>query len=631
MLRPVIERFRPYFALLKKVKGRFLAGIAAGFIYAVASGFGMPFVVEKVFPVIFGQVQSILDVRQTLVEKSDEKTADAMLEKAFPGKLEQAHKLEQFSAQVAEHVGSEKAPVTILLAACLFLPIAFLVRGAAGFFNVYWTTQCGLEVLKDIQQKVFEKLQRLPLGFFSGRKTGDLISRVMGDTQMLQMVVTTVANDIIKQPLTLISALGYLGFKSYQSRESFFLLLCLLSIPICVLPIRLIGKKLMLRAAVMQKTQGDNTAVLGETLGAAREIRAFNLEDLMAGRFLAGLGRWTKLHLKVIKYRFLAPPAIEFVSAVVVSAALFYGARQNFSLEAFLPLVLALFMCYDPMKKLGEVHNRLKQGKVSLDRLEEILEAPESTPEPVSPLTLTSVQGAITFHAVSFSYGDAAALRDINVEIPAGQIVALVGPSGAGKTTFASMVPRFYDPVEGSIQLDGVDLRELRKKDLRDHITLVPQEAVLFSGSIEENIRLGKTTASPEQIREAARQANAADFILQQPQGYDTPVGERGAQLSGGQKQRISIARAFLRDAPVLILDEATSALDSDSESRIQQELADLARGRTTLIIAHRFSTIRIADRILVFEGGRIVGDGTFAELEKSHDLFRHLLDQQRH
>lgn len=631
MIRPVIKRFSPYFALLKKVKGRFLAGIAAGFVFAVASGFGMPFVVEKVFPVIFGQVQSILDVRETMIRTSDEKTADAMLEKAFPGKLEQAYKLEAFSSKVAEHVGREKAPVAILLASCLFLPIAFLVRGVAGFLNVYWTTQCGLEVLKEIQQRVFEKLQRLPLGFFSGRKTGDLISRVMGDTQMLQMVVTTVANDIVKQPLTLVSALGYLGFKSYQSRESFFLLLCLLSIPLCVLPIRLIGKKLMLRAAVMQQTQGDNTAVLGETLGAAREIRAFNLEDLMAGRFLAGLGRWTKLHLKVIKYRFLAPPAIEFVSAAVVSVALFYGARQNFSLEAFLPLVLALYMCYDPMKKLGEVHNRLKQGGVSLDRLEEILDAPESTPEPVSPVTLGPVRGAITFHAVNFSYGDAPALRDINVVIPAGQIVALVGPSGAGKTTFASMVPRFYDPLDGSIQLDGVDLRQLRKKDLRDHITLVPQEAVLFSGSIEENIRLGKTGATPEQVREAARQANANDFIAQQPQGYDTPVGERGAQLSGGQKQRISIARAFLRDAPVLILDEATSALDSDSESRIQQELADLARGRTTLIIAHRFSTIRIADRILVFEGGRIVGDGTFAELEKSHDLFRLLLDQQRH
>ena len=288
-------------------------------------------------------------------------------------------------------------------------------------------------------------------------------------------------------------------------------------------------------------------------------------------------------------------------------------------------------MCYDPMKKLGEVHNRLKQGGVSLARLEEILLAPESTPEPSAPRRIEQVRGAIAFHDVSFSYGDAPALRDISVNIPAGQIVALVGPSGSGKTTFASLVPRFYDPVAGSVLLDGVDLRELRKKDLRDHITLVPQEAVLFSGSIEDNIRLGKAGATSEQVLAAARHANAHDFILNQPQGYDTPVGERGAQLSGGQKQRISIARAFLRDAPVLILDEATSALDSESEARIQQELSELARGRTTFIIAHRFSTIKIADRILVFEGGRIVGDGTFAELEQSHDLFRRLLEQQRH
>jgi len=626
-----MNRFRPYFALLLRVKGRFAAGLLAGLIYAVASGFGMPFVVEKVFPVIFGQSQAIIDVRGALAENRGQQDADRLIEKAFPGKIENVHRIERVRYWVGERFGHERAPDILLLSACLIMPVAFLIRGAAGFFNVYWTTQCGLQVLKDIQQQVFDKLQRLPLGFFSGKKTGDLIARVMGDTQMLQMVVTTVANDVVKQPLTLVSALGYLVYKSWESKESFFLLVCLISIPICVLPIRLIGKKLMLRAAVMQKTQGDNTAVLNETLGAAREIRAFNLEDLMAGRFLAGLGRWTSLHLKVIKYRFLAPPAIEFVSAIVVSIALFYGARQNFTLEAFLPLVLALYMCYDPMKKLGEVHNRLKQGGVSLARLEEILLAPESTPEPAAPRRIEQVRGAIAFHDVSFSYGDAPALRDISVNIPAGQIVALVGPSGAGKTTFASLVPRFYDPVAGSVLLDGIDLRELRKKDLRDHITLVPQEAVLFSGSIEDNIRLGKAGATSEQVLAAARHANAHDFIRNQPQGYDTPVGERGAQLSGGQKQRISIARAFLRDAPVLILDEATSALDSESEARIQQELSELARGRTTFIIAHRFSTIKIADRILVFEGGRIVGDGTFAELEQSHDLFRRLLEQQRH
>jgi subfamily B ATP-binding cassette protein MsbA len=247
------------------------------------------------------------------------------------------------------------------------------------------------------------------------------------------------------------------------------------------------------------------------------------------------------------------------------------------------------------------------------------------------PVRIEKVKGRVSFEGVEFSYGDNPALRGISLEVPAGQVVALVGPSGAGKTTFASLVPRFYDPTVGRITLDGVDLRDLRLKDLRDHITIVPQEAVLFAGTIFENIKLGRMNASDDEVREAARQAHAHDFILGLPQGYDTQVGERGAQLSGGQKQRISIARAFLKNAPVLILDEATSALDSEAESRIQEELADLTKGRTTFIIAHRFSTIRIADRILVFDGGKIVGDGTFQELEANDALFRNLLEMQRH
>lgn len=617
--------------MLAKYKVRFIAGVLAGFLYAFASGFGMPLMTQAVFPVIFGQSQSLTVVRETMTAAKGEAEADALIEKAFPGKLKTMEKTEGVRRWMAARFGEERSSQALLVAACLMIPVVFLLRGIAGFLNVYWTTQCGLGLLQDLQQKVFDKLQRLPLGFFSGKRTGDLISRVMGDTNMLQTVVTTVANDLIKQPFTLISALSFLVWSSIQSREAFFLLLCMISIPFCVLPIRLVGKRMMRRAAVMQKTLGDNTAVLNETLGAAREIRAFNLEDLMAGRFLAGVSTWTKLHLKVIKYRYSTPPIIEFISALVISAALFYGARHHLSLETFLPLVGALYMCYEPMKKLGEIHNRLKQGGVSLDRLEEILLAEESTPEPAVPKTLGECKGAIDFKNVTFAYGDDAVLHDISVSIPAGQIVALVGPSGAGKTSFASLVPRFYDPTQGAIALDGIDLRELRKKDLRNHITLVPQEAVLFSASIEDNIRLGKAKAADAEVREAARQASAHDFIEKQPDGYQTQVGERGAQLSGGQKQRISMARAFLKNAPVLILDEATAALDANSEANIQKELADLAKGRTTFIVAHRFSTIRIADRILVFDQGRIVGDGTFAELEKENELFRLLLEQQRH
>ena len=626
-----MKRFYPYFAYLKGVKGTFAAGVAAGIMFALVSGFGMPFVVKTAFPVIFGKTERISEVQQTLNHAVGEEKANTLLQGAFGEEMANLKKTEELKTFLTDRLGVKDSARAMLIAACAIIPLAALLRGLAGFFNTYWITAAGLHVLRDIQQSVFVKLQRLPLGFFSGRKTGDLISRVITDSNMLQGVVTTISNDLIKQPFTLIGALGFLVTDSIENKDSFFLIICLISIPIIVVPIRVLGKRLMRKAAHMQRESGDNSAVLAETLGATREIRAFNLEDMMGQRFLNGIGRWTKFHLKVIKYRYLTPPIIEFVAAAVVAFALGYGATKGLSLERFMSVVTALYLCYDPMKKLGEIHNRMKQGEASLDRLETILHAEEGVTDPPNPVKLPKVEGRVSFHDVNFAYGDNAALKGISLEVPAGQVVALVGRSGAGKTTFASMIPRFYDPVEGTIMLDGVDLRELRLKDLRDHITIVPQEAVLFSGTIFENIRLGRMSASEDEVKEAARQAHAHDFIMALPDGYNTQVGERGAQLSGGQKQRISISRAFLKNAPVLILDEATSALDSEAEARIQEELADLTRGRTTFIIAHRFSTIRIADRILVFEGGKIVGDGTFQELQEKHDLFRNLLEMQRH
>ncbi|MBK1828798.1 ABC transporter ATP-binding protein [Haloferula rosea] len=626
-----MKRFRPYFAYLAEAKFTFLAGIAAGLLFAVFSGFGLPFMVEKVFPVIFGARPEIETVISTLSAAEGSEEAKRILDEAFPGEMKSLEETRAVRAWFADKFGAEDGPLAMLVAAALLVPLVTLLKGLAGFFNVYWVTAAGLHVLRRIQGQVFHKIQRLPLGFFSGHKTGDLISRVNGDANILQGVVTTISNDLIKQPFTLIAALCYLVYRSISDSNSFFVLVCLLTIPISIIPIRILGKRLMRRAGNMQKEAGSNTAILAETLGATREVRAFNLEEMLAGRFLEGVRRWTVLHLKVIKYRYLVPPIIEMLAAGALAAALTYGSQRGMTLDGFVPLAIALYMCYEPIKKLGAVHNRLKQGEASLDRLEVILHAEEGVTDPPNPVTIDNVRGGIRFDSVNFTYGKAPALKDISIDIPAGQVVALVGPSGAGKTTFASMIPRFYDPVDGTIELDGVDLTKLRLKDLRDHITIVPQEAVLFSGTVEENIQLGKLDASKGDIERAAKRANAHTFIEDFPDGYATPVGERGAQLSGGQKQRISIARAFLKDAPVLILDEATAALDADTESQIQGELADLTRGRTTLIIAHRFSTIRIADRILVFDKGRIIGDGTFEELEQSNDLFRSLLQNQRH
>lgn len=661
-----MTRFYPYFAYLKGVRAQFVSGIVSGLIFAALSGFGLPLMVKVVFPIIFesapktealrkvvdeklgpeegekllkeafgenffGDSPKTKEITSIVHEKLNKKDADKLLTETFGDTWSERKQIEKVHQWFALQFGEDKARTAILITACALIPLVALLRGIAGFVNVYFMTSSGLHVLRELQQSVFVKIQRLPLGFFSGQKTGDLISRVITDTNMLQAMLTTISNDLIKQPFTLIFAIGYLVFQSVQNKDSFFVLACLLSIPLAVVPIRMIGKRLMRKAANMQREAGDNSAILAETLGATREIRAFNLEDMMGQRFLDGIGRWTKFHLKVIKYRYMTPPLIEMIAAGVVAAALGYGATKGLTLTQFVPLVMTLYMCYDPMKKLGEIHTRITQGEASLDRLEVILKAEEGVTDPPNPVTLPAVSGNVSFRNVSFSYGDNPALNGVEIQVPAGQIVALVGASGAGKTTFASMIPRFYDPVQGEIVLDGIDLKKLRLKDLRSHITLVPQEAVLFSGTIAENIGLGRIGASRDEVIAAAKLAYAHDFVTQLPHGYETQVGERGAQLSGGQKQRISIARAFLKNAPVLILDEATAALDSESESRVQEALGELAKGRTTFIIAHRFSTIRIADRILVFDGGRIVGDGTFEELKASHAIFQNLLAKQSH
>jgi subfamily B ATP-binding cassette protein MsbA len=288
-------------------------------------------------------------------------------------------------------------------------------------------------------------------------------------------------------------------------------------------------------------------------------------------------------------------------------------------------------MCYEPIKKMGAIHSLFKQGDAALDRIEYISKEPDTLPDPKSSLPLKVPRLAIRFQDLSFAYGDEPVLKNVNVEIPVGQVVALVGPSGAGKSTFAHLLPRFYDPQSGAITFDGLDIREVTKKELRNAIAVVPQMPSLFQGTIASNIRIGRHNATDAEVVEAARKANAHDFIVNLPggKGYQTEVGERGDLLSGGQRQRIAIARAFLKDAPILILDEATSALDSESEAMVQQALAALVKGRTTFIIAHRYSTITIADRVLVFQAGRIVGDGNHQSLRETDPIYRSMIGSQ--
>lgn len=571
------KRFAPYFYHLKSVRFQFALGLMAGILAAAASGAGLPLVIEYIVPNVTG----------------------------------------------------EDAPTGLALISLLsIIPGVFALRALGSFLNSYFMAFAGLHVLERLRLDVFRKIQSLPLAFFQKNNTGDLMARVLGDTQKLQAALVVVVNSLIREPATLISAIGVLVYLSLKHENAVFMLIALLSAPACVLPIKFIGNRLVKKARDAQFQAGHLNDVLNENLQAVREVRAYNLQERECSRFENSSKDFFRFTLKTVKYSKALTPLIEVVSAVAIAFSL-YLIIGKIEASAIAAILTALYMSYEPVKKLGMVSNTLREAEASLDRLEYVLESDNHVPEPDAPQPLNDVKGAIDFKAVNFAYSDATVLNDINVTIKAGESVALVGPSGAGKSTFANLVLRFYDTTSGTVSVDGIDLRQLSKNNLRQQIAFVSQEAVLFGDTIANNIRIGDSKASEAEIQAAAKSAFAHDFINELEDGYETIVGERGSRLSGGQRQRISIARAFLKDAPIIILDEPTSALDAESEHQIQTAINTLTRGRTVLTIAHRFSTIQHADRIFVFEAGRIIADGTHSALYESNDLYRSLYDKQ--
>jgi subfamily B ATP-binding cassette protein MsbA len=592
-----LKKFLPYYRHLLPVKWIFAGGVAAGLIYALASGAGLPLVTKIVFPILFG-------------EQGDEAVAwwQTWLRERIQG-ISQNH---------------------LLLITCLWIPAIFLLRALAGYANSVLINYVGLRVSEGIRTDLFVKLQTLPLSFFRANRSGDLLARLMTDTELLRQVIAQTSSDLIKQPATLISAIAVLATQAFTDRRFSTAIIALVTVPLCVSLIRVIGKKLSHRAKQLQRQGGDLTATLAESLQAPLEIRAYNLQHRQISTFAMKVRKILSLNMKVVRYRQAISPSIEFVAATGFAASLYFGVKGGMGLDDFLFLGMTLYMAYEPVKKLGMIHALFKQGEAAVDRIEHILNEPDRLPEAVSPSRLGRPTQSIRFEDVSFAYKEEMVLSHIDVDVPIGQVVALVGPSGAGKSTFAHLVPRFYDPIDGRITLDGFDIREYAKKDLRSQIAVVPQMPALFTGTIAENIRVGRLDATDAEVEEAAKKAFAHDFIVAEKKGYQTEVGERGDLLSGGQRQRIAIARAFLRDAPILILDEATSALDSESEQNVQQALAELVKGRATFIIAHRFSTITIADRILVFQKGRIVADGSHESLLKADDpTYRSMISSQ--
>ena len=516
----------------------------------------------------------------------------------------------------------------LILVASIF-PLLFLTIGVSTFLSTYHLNYAGLGVIRDLRAELFSHIQRLPLAFFQTKKTGDLIARLTADTQAMQYALTITGRDLAIAPLTFLGAVSMLAYKGWQHDGVVYIYCSIALLPLVIFPVRKLTQKLGQKAKTQQEELSSVTNDLSQNLGAVKEVRAFNLQDRETRRFSKGLSELFHSQMKVVKYTFSLSPLVEIISSVGLASAFVVGYYKGVTGEVFIAIFAALYFSYSPIKRISYLAGELKKGAESLRRIREVINEPVSIEEPSSPVTINSIQGRIEFHKVSFSYGDSPALRNASAVIEPGCVCALVGPSGAGKSTFANLVPRFYDVLKGSISIDGIDIREFNTNDLRQRIAIVSQEPVLFNDTIAENIRLGRQDATDEEVFEAAQQAFADDFIKEQPNGYQTIVGERGTRLSGGQKQRIAIARAFLRNAPILILDEATSALDSESERMIQKALDKLVVGKTVLIIAHRFSTIKNATQILVFESGNIIDEGSHADLYASCPLYKGLYDQQ--
>ncbi len=574
-----MKRFWPYIKGLKYGKHFYVWGIFFGIIFGVSSGAGIPGMVKYVFPRIFSD-ESSMEVGQ-------------------------------------------------LVLVALAIPIVFALRGLSGYLSVYFINKGGILILEELRSRYYRKLLDIEVGYFNKNGLGDLVSRMTADFTIIQQAFTESAVDVIKQPLQLVGGLGFMVILSILNPHFSMMLAALLVIPICVVPVQAFGKKLFKKVKTQQEELGDISQMVSDAVLGGREIRIFNAEDRFFGNFASHLKKFVHTQIRVVAYYHALSPTIEIITVFGVSIALIVAYFLKLSLSDLLSIMAALYLCYEPVKKLGVLNSRFERGKGALERIEEVTEMPVAIKNPENPVSLHDVKGEIRFDDVSFAYGDEPTLDQISFMVKPGEKVAVVGPSGAGKSTLIQLIPRFYDVEKGKITIDSKAVQDVSLTDLRDNIAVVLQEPVLFSGTFLENLKLGKPDASTEEIIEATKKAFIHDFILSLPNGYDTQAGERGLNLSGGQKQRIALARAFLRKAPILIMDEATSALDSESEEKIQLALGELFKDVTALIIAHRFSSIRFVDRIIVLEDGKLVGNGTHNELMQSNTLYQKLYNNQ--
>jgi len=512
------------------------------------------------------------------------------------------------------------------------LPVAiivlFLLKGIFDYGQAYLMNFVGLRVVADMREKLYNHLQNLSLSFFTKTPTGILISRITNDVNLLQGAVSNAFTGLVKDAFTIMGLVGVVFYRNWKLAIIAFIIF-----PIVVFPIKEFGKRLRKFSRKGQQRMGSITTFLHETITGNRIVKAFNMEEYEKRRFAEENERFFQIILKRVRIRALSHPLMELIGGLGVALIIWVGGysvvRGELTPGTFFSFMAALFMLYAPVRDLSKVNLEIQEGMAAAVRVFELLDTPLDIKEVEGALSLPAISKGIDFQNVGFKYGSDAVLKEITLHVKVGEVIALVGMSGAGKTSLVNLLPRFYDVDDGQILIDGVDVRKVTLKSLRDQIGLVTQQTILFNDTVRNNIAYGNMKSSEEEIIEAAKAANAHDFIERLPQAFDTVIGEQGVKLSGGERQRLSIARALLKNAPILILDEATSSLDSDSETEVQRALERLMKGRTVFVIAHRLSTIRNAHRIIVLSDGQIVEEGTHEELMTLQGEYRRLYDLQ--
>lgn len=570
---------------------------------------------------------ALIPILQILFRTEEARTATELMPWSLDNLKEVlANNADYYVTQLIANVGA----TTTLLLIGLFLAFTTFLKTGAYFLSSATIIPIRTGVVRDIRNQLYHKITSLPIGFFSEERKGDIIARMTGDVSEIESSIMSSLDMLFKNPILIISYFTALIFISWQ-----LTLFTLVFVPIFGWFMGYVGRKLKRKSIAAQSLWSDTMSMVEETLGGLRIIKAFCAEDKMNKRFDGINSEYRNSIQRVNIRQQMAHPMSEFLGTVLIIIVLWVGGilvldQQILSGPTFIYYLVMLYSIINPLKDFSKASYNIPKGLASMERVDKILKAENTIKEPANPKHIASFEHQIEFRHVSFRYGEQWVLKDINLVIEKGKTVALVGQSGSGKSTLVDLIPRYYDVQEGEVLIDGVNVKDLGIHDLRQLIGNVNQEAILFNDSFYGNITFGVDSATREQVEQAAHIANAHDFIMQTEHGYDTNIGDRGGRLSGGQRQRVSIARAILKNPPILILDEATSALDTESERLVQDALERLMKTRTTVAIAHRLSTIKNADEICVLHEGEIVERGTHEELIEKGGYYRKLHEMQK-